>query len=67
MEGARHSFKCGPFEVLRIAHAGHPHMKEINAQGDIVLKACRRNHFLAYRPSLSQGKLVEVGEQKWAM
>jgi hypothetical protein len=67
LEGVKHVFKCGPFEVLRIAHAGHQHMKEINAQGDIVLKACRRNHFLAYRPSLSQGKLVKAGEQKWAM
>jgi hypothetical protein len=67
LENTKHSFKCGPFEVLRIAHAGHQHMKEINAQGDIVLKACRRNHFLAYRPSLSQGKLVEADKQKWAM
>ncbi len=53
--------------MVRSVKTGHQHMKEINAQGDIVLKACRRNHFLAYRPSLSQGKLVKAGEQKWAM
>ena len=66
MEGQSASFRCGPYEVLRISYEAHVHMVELNAKENTVLRALRRNGMLSYRPSLTQNKMVRTDEQDWA-
>ena len=60
------TFRCGPLEVLRVAHAAHMKTVELNAEKDIVLSGLRRNGLLSYRPCLSQGCLRRADEEEWA-
>jgi len=59
------SHRVGQYELLRIAAAAHDHMVELNLEKNVVLAGLRRNGMLAWRPSLSQGKLVRSDEQEW--
>jgi hypothetical protein len=66
MQDQSASFRCGPYEVLRISYEAHVHMVELNAKENTVVRALRRNGMLSYRPSLSQNKMVRSDEQDWA-
>lgn len=59
-------FVCGLYEMLSIAAAAHEWQVSLNLKDEIVLKGLRRNGMLAYRPSLTEGKLVRSDTQKWA-
>jgi hypothetical protein len=57
-------FKCGPYEMVKIAHAGHKAMVAHNEKSNLVLAAMRRNGFLHWRPD-GEGKLVLSELQDW--
>jgi hypothetical protein len=58
------NFRCGPFEILRIAFAGHQSLVDENIKSQFVLKGLRRNGMLSWRP---QGKeLVRADSQQWS-
>ncbi len=64
-EGVKAKFRCGPYEILRVAYEGHMYVKEKNATEDLILRACRRNYLMSKRPSLSQQRLLRCDEQAW--
>ena len=64
-KGELPSFRCGPYEVLRVAYAAPVHIEKINAESNIVLKGLRRNGMLSYRPDLTQRCLKRADEEKW--
>ena len=35
------SFRCGPYEVLKIAYEGHKHLEHLNATENLVLRGLR--------------------------
>ena len=57
-------FKCGPYEMVKIAHAGHKAMVAHNEKSNLVLAGMRRNGFLHWRPD-GEGKLVLSELQDW--
>ncbi len=59
-------YRCGPYEVLRVAFESCQCIKKQNEADNTLLKALRRNGFLAYRPDFEQGRLVKCDEQAWA-
>ena len=60
------TFKCGPKQVLRVAHGCHEAMVERNASENVVLAGLRRNGMLSWRPCLSRRCLVRSDSQPWA-
>jgi len=66
-EGTRAIFRCGTYEVLRcLANAIEKLMSEMDQAGS-MLKAGRRNGWLAIRPCLSTGKFIRCGDEEWAV
>ena len=60
--GTRATFKCGPYEQLRIACEALEKLDADNVDTSNLLAAMRRNGFLALRPDLEQGRLVRVDD-----
>ena len=59
------SLKCGPFELLKVISASLKRLEQVTLEENLVLAAARRNGMLAWRPSVSQGMLVDAGKQAW--
>ena len=60
------TFKCGFWEILRIAYESHQAVVEENAKNKTVLAGMRRNGMLSWRPDTRNKKLVRSDEQAWA-
>jgi hypothetical protein len=54
--------KCGPYEILRITYEAICHIEQQKSDHEVLLKAMRRNGYLAYRPDFEQQKLIPVDE-----
>jgi len=65
-KGARAQFKCGPYELLRVVQAGQQSLEKQNLEHQTILRACRRNGLLSWRPSLVKGVLERSDSQQWA-
>ena len=58
-------FKCGPYEILRIAFEAHEYMEQKNIAENTVLAGMRQNYMLSYRPNLRTGKMERCDTQAW--
>ena len=56
--------KCGPYEILRITYEAVCYIEQQNLEFEVLLKALRRNGYLAYRPDFANQKLVPVDENE---
>ena len=66
----RATFKCGPYEQLRIECEALDKLEEDNVETTNLLAAMRRNGSLALRPDLEHGRLVRVDDdprEAWAV
>ncbi len=59
------TFRCGAYEILRIIKRSLQRLEEVTVKENLVLAAARRNGMLAWRPDLTEGKLVCPDEQPW--
>jgi len=66
VSGARAQFKCGPYELLRVAQAGQQALEKQNLEHHTILSAAWRNGLLSWRPSLVKGVLERSDSQQWA-
>ena len=55
--------RCGPYEILRIAHEAFKHCEKQNQEEQTLLKGLRRNGFLAYRPCFESKCLKPVKQE----
>ena len=60
------SFKCGYYEMIRVAYETFVQLKELQYSRGTLLAAARRNGWLSFRPSLSSGKMEDSSQQAWA-
>ena len=70
-EGVEPCYKCGPYEILRIAYKACKYVEQQNLETQLLLKCLRQNGFLAYRPDFEKKCLVKVEDienprQTWA-
>jgi hypothetical protein len=56
-------FRCGPYEILRLAHEAFKHCEKQNQEEQTLLKGLRRNGFLAYRPCFESKCLKPVKQE----
>ena len=66
LKGIRAEFKCGAYEIMKIAAKAHKFQEERNDNTQWVLRSGRNNGHLAFRPDFSIGKLVKSDSQEWA-
>lgn len=60
-------YKCGPYEMMRVADRMHREMVRQNEEHNAVLRAGRQAGWLEYRPSSTPGKLALADKQPWAL
>lgn len=65
-EGKVANFKCGPYEVLKLAFEAHSHCAEVSIKNNLVLAGLRRNGMLSWRPVPEENKFVRSDSQPWA-
>jgi hypothetical protein len=58
-------YVCGAEQILEIADHAHSRLVESQLKREFIVAGAFRNAMLAFRPSLSQGKLVSTADQEW--
>ena len=64
-EGVRAIFRCGFYEVVRSLVNAVDKLRQEMLQNDDLVKAARRNGWLAYQVDVDAGKLVGIDQQPW--
>ena len=64
-EGARPVFRCGMYEIIRSLVSALEKLQHKMALGDDLLKAGRRNGWLAYQAVHEGKRFVRVDQQPW--
>ena len=59
------NFKRTPLEEIKIAHAGHVHLEELNSKQNLVVAGLRRNGLLSWRPDVEKKSFVRADSQPW--
>ena len=59
------TYRCFAYEVLKILKVSLDRLEAKMAEEQIVLKACRRNGLLSYRPDFEKRQLVRCDAQAW--
>ena len=71
-EGIEPVYRCGPYEILKIAFQACSYVEKQNDEFQLLLMCLRRNGFLAFRPDFEKNKLIKVEDttkplQTWAV
>ena len=65
LAGVKPTFSCGAKEILEIIRAAETLQHKRHEENPWIVKACRRNGWFHWRPSLSEGKLLKSSTEKW--